>query len=983
MATSVNRSRAAIICFGGWGLQTMLHIWPRLQLVQEQRQVLGLHQQFPDLSRLTAHAAIIPTYADASEDPGALPFHVLRPRPDRPPGPFYLARRLAELEASPVTGVTMPLTHAEQAGARLLTRVLHDGHVERLAVSRLPIGNGVPDNDPLTRATMFRRGIQAAETAVRSLISQVIDPTRLDSMQTRDPFVQTTIYIIGSLAEPLASALIWPVVSEMVATLGSSHVARVVAFLGTGSFTADDTRVVEEATVHATLSELTALTGIGDGKTGALYELVKRCGGSGWAQRVGKRLFDMIYLIDREKSNQALAQSAYELSLVVGNAIEAFLVADGASHLERSLGPDFGIRPASPFSVLGAASDYVPVAEYIALAVEAAQKQVIRSEVLSAGSAQETRAGRLAEIGASTELALDRFVDASPAGLFEMTPTANTPGQFPALRIAPNYFLPEPVVNKLQAAHTLTAWQNAVQARTQTVAAELAQIATQAHAAWGLRHSAHQNGGKFTDENAPGAPDFLSDVLSRAREKLASDICSAPNGITRAQTHIAGWLAETETILNELDAAAPEVGTLDRRHRDLAMWQQMFNAAGNRQSKWRPWLFAGLGMAVVLAAAFWFLQESTLSLTQAQRVVTVASSLGLLALIPLVTWLSLVQPIRSLKRRRIAMARAELSADARARLIGGLTRVYRRLHEDLSALHAHIQATVDDLTTWSGTITPPDVLLAETGAQHLRTAHTDESVWASVLDLMRATSVDGKITQERFRNLWRANGPTSAQRLAGDNGLLARVHTALQDLPHGQQRAALTAIFREYATRATEYLCPNNQLLAAYPDLVQEVADCCGIEKLLTQNSAGLTAEMENSSQFAFVENIFVRAKPSANYEVAAPSSPYTLELEFGVTPNGADSVLQPAFARRYVPLLPSADPFSVSLVRTVNHLMLQELATTARCEREFRRLHHRDRDLLTLLPPTTNGVADPLYGTSRDDLVAYQQSVFMDIMAR
>ena len=195
---------------------------------------------------------------------------------------------------------------------------------------------------PASRADTFRAGIEAAGPIVRALLSQVIDPTRLDSMQSRDPLVQTTIYVIAPLSEPLASALVWPVVSELVGALRRRHVSRVIAFFSTASFAPDDGRAIEEATAHMSRRELEALTGSAgqDDRPDLLSRLIADCGGAVWEERVGKRLFDVVHLIDREKSNQALAESALDLSVLAGNAVEAFLAADGLGHLERSLGPE-------------------------------------------------------------------------------------------------------------------------------------------------------------------------------------------------------------------------------------------------------------------------------------------------------------------------------------------------------------------------------------------------------------------------------------------------------------------------------------------------------------------------------------------------------------------------------------------------------------------------------------------------------------------
>ncbi len=77
-----SRTRAAILCFGGWGLQTMLHLWPRLRLIQEERELTGCVLELPNLDRLTAFAAILPEMAPALSVLPAAPFQVLQPNPE-------------------------------------------------------------------------------------------------------------------------------------------------------------------------------------------------------------------------------------------------------------------------------------------------------------------------------------------------------------------------------------------------------------------------------------------------------------------------------------------------------------------------------------------------------------------------------------------------------------------------------------------------------------------------------------------------------------------------------------------------------------------------------------------------------------------------------------------------------------------------------------------------------------------------------------
>ena len=570
------RTRAAVLCFGGWGLQTMLHLWPRLRLIQEERQILGIDRELPNLDRLTAFAAILPKTAPASGTLPDPPFHVLQPNPERYPVPFYLKRQLASIEAEAAEASVSGLTHAERVGARLLKRVRDDGYVRPLPVTfqqpaKQPADEGSGER-PASRVDTFRSGIEAAGPIVRALLSQVIDPTRLDSMQTRDPFVQTTIYVIAPLSEPLASALVWPVVSELVGALKRRHVSRVIAFFSTASFAPDDGRAIEEATAHMSRRELEALTGsVGqDDRPDLLSRLIADCGGAAWRERVGIRLFDVVHLIDREKSNQALAENALDLSVLTGNAVEAFLTADGLGHLERSLGPE--TVTGQPFySVLGAASDHVPLAEYIASAIEEEQKGVIRSAVLAAGDRPVTVEADLQALGATPDAFVRRFLDASGTPMFTLATDRPSPAWPPGLRIADGYLLPKADASDLRETKDPMRWRERLEFRAAEVAAEIKRGYGAAQVAWGLSPDKLDSGERELPSALGGDLEPTDIAISRvntrviqkatdlAAKQIVADMCAAPDGILRRAAPVG--LARSGGSV----AARPAAG--NRRHR--------------------------------------------------------------------------------------------------------------------------------------------------------------------------------------------------------------------------------------------------------------------------------------------------------------------------------------------------------------------------------------------------------------------------------
>lgn len=384
----LTRSRAAVLCFGGWGLQTMLHLWPRLRFIQEERWAQGgALAELPDLHRLAAFATIMPWMPGATKEDMEPSFTVWQPKPGHYPPPFFMDRVTEEitrqLNESPSSGAARN-TYAERLASDLLRRADEGGYVERLSIRGLQTYAATGQRP--TRRSLFAAAIAGAESAARTITQRVIDPTRLDSLQTRDPWVQTSLYVVASLAEPLTSALIWPIMAELATSLGE-NVVNVIGILSTGSFATDDTRVVEEAATHIALTDLCALLRLNDRHPdeGGLAKLVLQSGKANWERRVGesqKSLFKHIYVLDREKSNQALARDSLELTVLAGNALEVFLVADGGMFLEERLGPDaFGVQDA-PFGLLGAACSYVPLSEYVAGAIQEESKRLIRELVL-------------------------------------------------------------------------------------------------------------------------------------------------------------------------------------------------------------------------------------------------------------------------------------------------------------------------------------------------------------------------------------------------------------------------------------------------------------------------------------------------------------------------------------------------------------------------------------------------------------------------
>jgi hypothetical protein len=974
------RTRAAVLCFGGWGLQTMLHLWPRLRLIQEEREVLGSDRELPNLDRLTAFAAILPETALASGTQPDPPFHVLQPNLERYPAPFYLERQLTSIAAEAAEAAVAGLTHAERVGARLLQRARDNGYVRPLPVNfRQPAGDGSGER-PASRGDTFRAGITAAGPIVRALLSQVVDPTRLDSMQTRDPFVQTTIYVIAPLSEPRASALVWPVVSELVEAFSRRHVSRVIAFFSTASFAPDDGRAIEEATAHMALRELEALTGSAgqDDRPDFLARLIVDCGGAAWEERVGRRLFDAVYLIDREKSNQALAESALDLSVLVGNAVEAFLTADGLGHIERSLGPETMTgRPS--YSVVGAASDYIPLAETIASAIEEEQKGVIRSAVLTAGQEPVVLQADLQALGATPDALVRRFLDAGGAPLFELATDRPAPTWPPVVRIAEGCLLAKADASALRATKDPLHWLELLKSHVASVATDVKGTYQAAQVAWGLAPAG-------LDGRERDLPSALGDDLEPtegaarranvrgipkaadlAAEQIVADMCSAPNGILRARARLSSWLDAVGALLHDLQpqTSATEDGD-DAYQTRLHAWQSAFTSAAasypQTVAHWVRILVAACLSSFGLAGML--LLQRAFDLGREGRIILVVGLAAALAVLGVAAWRATVGRLRRRKQQRIALAQEELSRLATRLLRRGLFRAYAQLAGELAGLQAAVEAALAELAGW--TRTEPELQKKASGAGDAptRAAITHEALWESVRDHICRESADGAHGLERFHALWRKEGNDSPQWLPEGNRLARHLAAALaaRRQTHGDA-PSLAGVFREYAARATEYLCPTHRLLADHPDLAREAIGQYNAERLLAADHGHDPAGAADYNGADIVENLYVRAKPAAGFEVTYLLSSDVLEVEFGVSADAAASPLRRVFEQRGMPLLSSQDPLALSLIRTVNRLGPSELILTERCRDEFIRLSQSDRARLSLFSAAESSETAALYG--------------------
>jgi hypothetical protein len=135
------------------------------------------------------------------------------------------------------------------------------------------------------------------------------------------------------------------------------------------------------------------------------------------------------------------------------------------------------------------------------------------------------------------------------------------------------------------------------------------------------------------------------------------------------------------------------------------------------------------------------------------------------------------------------------------------------------------------------------------------------------------------------------------------------------------------------------------------------------IENLLFENSSDEAKDEEgvqgtsrdkDEKIRAFVQDIYARSKPSANYEVQTDMTYQPPYIEFGVTADGSTSELDAEATHRQLGLLSSQDPLAVSCVRTIHGLALSDLFLSERCFLEYSRLHSNDQNMIFLIQDQT-----------------------------
>ena len=1013
MVVNYTHSRAALLCFGGWGLQVMFHLLPRLQAAQEQR--AALHALGPDLNRITRFGAVMPDVV--LDDQGQVRFQLFAPALAPPLPPFHLERLLASLdEDKPSAGfpprLDRALTAAERRAVRLQRAV--QPHLRPLTYGGAPFAapatgltipaagvNGASATDlrRATRAEIFAAGLEHADHAARLLETHVFDAIRQDNLAPDDPFVQTTLYVVAPLFEPLASALLWPILAQLMARLGRRHISQVVALFAAGSYADDLTKPVEDAGAYIALNELEALSGLHPSgeQTAALAARVGRANPA-LAAYVGEPIFDHVYLLDREKSNQGLAEDSHELAILAGNALEALIVASGDLFIQEQLGLGLRLAEGRPYSLIGAAGDYVPVTSILHAVNRQEESRLVREWILRSTPTPTPAAGdastpaptarTLADLGMSRRAALSQLTQRLPT-LFAST----TPADVDELMARREFVLPEAVAARLRDVAPAE-WPPAFDAHLAEVV-RYVDLTTGAQAfdeALGLTRPAAPPGavaprpaGPVTviRELAPQALDdrFVPAIIARIHDELLSQLAASPAGLTQAHAQSQRWLEEVEEARRQVELrTAPGKRELEGVQQALARqeWQVRYERAlGRTPALTTVLLRAALATALVAAVALAYLAAVGRAWDMAVDGLALLGFATGALLAGLITHRVTSTRLTRLRRERVRQAQAEVTLRLRAQAADGLLRAYDHLADLLRSWAHMLGEAMEELHSLSTPPVMPAVPPPKVPQSYLYRPHLSQTIWDRALAFLRTQQdAGGRRSEERLDTLW-----GQAEWRQQMTALCTRILRGPGHQPAGAGEPAQTiAEFIRHTVRESVAPVTLQEPSPARDELIRALARDFSIEHLLwrrVEDARAIERRLQamnvatgrelatlapgegpnrTNGQGAigdrrrYVEAAWNRAKPTGNYDVSDRLAVYGIAVDFAASSMAPGSDLTRSLLEEFsLTLLPTENPFSVLFVRTIHGLGMDDLDSMRRYQAEFAILKPHQRALLLL----------------------------------
>ncbi len=356
---AARNSRAALIGLGGWGCRTLAHLWPRLRLADERRSLVT-----PNLTPIhyaTSFALVMPDEAGQ--------ITIARPRVGHWDTPAFAEFPWHALSDRAVEGRRDSETWRKETYQRL-----------QEAIEVLQTCAPLPGTAYFGRKALVHT-LAAHESSITQQLMWIMDQARVDQGEPTAEIARLTVYLLASLAEDVTSILIWPLAALIRQAVGNYTPIEMIGLFQADSFAAPPTRSYELAGIHLALQEMSAL----ESSDPARHERIRAdLPGSRWLESLGTHPMDLRYLLSREKVGGTMAQGESEIITMVANALEAFLLSDADRFLSERLAPDLSVlHEKNGYSSLGAASVYVPVEVMRARSRDQVRLHLLRDQFLA------------------------------------------------------------------------------------------------------------------------------------------------------------------------------------------------------------------------------------------------------------------------------------------------------------------------------------------------------------------------------------------------------------------------------------------------------------------------------------------------------------------------------------------------------------------------------------------------------------------------
>ncbi|MCB0109323.1 MAG: hypothetical protein KDE53_25545, partial [Caldilineaceae bacterium] len=418
-----------------------------------------------------------------------------------------------------------------------------------------------------------------------------------------------------------------------------------------------------------------------------------------------------------------------------------------------------------PYSLLGAAGDYVPLAQVLQAVNRQEESRLVREWVLRNSDRTDADAFE-AELPAanvaqtdepdfvSTALAQERILGQLASHLTDLLEKRN-PTKVDELSVATEFVLPAPTAQQLRRVRA-TRWNDALQSHLDDLEHYLSLAVGRdfLDEAWGI--AAIEAGRAWFLYDVDDR--LLPSLVSRMQKQLLALLTASPTGLAQAQAQTQRWLHDLERLRQQVHSVAtPGARHLAGVQRMLAQrnWELTYlQAVATAPTLSGILLRAGAAILLVLLLALTYLffvgrnwgTQDTFSL--------VGFATGIL-LMGLFTYRITQDRIRKLRRERVALAQRALTAQLRNAVSDGFVRAYDRLGELLAHWNRMLAEASSELATLSApgalpTIPPPGVSL-----QPVYQPHLNEQLWERCLAYLRSQQdTQGQRSEERLGRMW-------------------------------------------------------------------------------------------------------------------------------------------------------------------------------------------------------------------------------------